>query len=256
MTLRQSAKDNCATAPAQSLKEKKRNKKKKIKAPAAANSVAADASTPTTNKNMEGTSKSSTNSVENLLNSIDSCSEMSEDVEKLLALKPVLERLHELLLSDQNNIITKLLSLETEQQRWDEKKRILIATLDSILQAINSINTHIDEVMKDAPKKLKVTVSVSDADKKAIQAMFDKHLADIKEEKEKQLQQAREEYDRWSTNQYARENNFRSEIHDMLNRSEGFYVSGIWYYVHLSFFLTGIVATGGLIISGILKAVG
>ena len=212
--------------------------------PAATNSVVADAPTQTSD------------SVEDLLNSIDSHSEMSEDVEKLLALKPVLERLHELLLSDQGNIITKLLSLETEQQRWDEKKRILIATLDSILQSINSINTHIDEVMKDAPKKLKVTVSVSDADKNAIQAIFDKHLADMKEEKEKQLQQAREEYSRWSTHQYERENNFRSEIHDMLQRSEGFYVSGIWYYVHLSFFLTGIVATGGLIISGILKAVG
>ena len=78
----------------------------------------------------------------------------------------------------------------------------------------------------------------------------------MKKENEAHLQSVREEYDRWTDHQYERENKLRSEIHDMLHHSEGFYVSGFWYWIHLAFFWTGVFVTIVFIVYGIIKAVG
>ena len=127
--------------------------KNQEKVSAATNSVAAD------------TPMSTTSSVEDLLNSIDAQSEMSKEMNELLALKPVLEKLHELLVIDQDNIINKILILETDAQRSDEKRNTLINAINAVIEKINSINKHIDAVMKTAPEKLKVTISISETDK-------------------------------------------------------------------------------------------
>ncbi len=49
----------------------------------------------------------------------------------------------------------------------------LDSTVTDIRGKVDNINTHIDDVMKDAPDKLKVSVNVADADWQKMQDLFD-----------------------------------------------------------------------------------
>ena len=68
-------------------------------------------------------------------------------------------------------VINAKLSLERAIEQADATERRVNASVITISGKIDEINDHIDEVMKDAPNKLHV--SVSDTDMKTIQDMFD-----------------------------------------------------------------------------------
>ena len=61
-------------------------------------------------------------------------------------------------------------SAKQQYQRCEKK---LDSTVTDIRGKVDAINTHIDNVMKDAPGKLKVSVNVVDADWQKIQDLFD-----------------------------------------------------------------------------------
>lgn len=69
--------------------------------------------------------------------------------------------------------INAALQLESAIQQYQRAESKLDGAVDTISKKVDTINTHIDNALKDAPTKLKVTASVSDASKKAIQEMFD-----------------------------------------------------------------------------------
>lgn len=71
-------------------------------------------------------------------------------------------------------VINAKLSLERAIEQADVTERRVNASVITISGKIDEINDHINEVMKDAPNKLHVSVSVSDTDMKTIQDMFDK----------------------------------------------------------------------------------
>ena len=63
--------------------------------------------------------------------------------------------------------------LESAIQQYQRAERKLDATITDIRGKVDGINDHIDEVLKNAPTKLQVSVNVTDADWQKIQELFD-----------------------------------------------------------------------------------
>ena len=73
-----------------------------------------------------------------------------------------------------NSWVNATLQLESAIQQYQRAEVNLSGAVKTISQKVETINTHIDNVIKDAPLKLKVTVGFSDADKEKIAELFDK----------------------------------------------------------------------------------
>ena len=105
--------------------------------------------------------------------------EVEEDIQEQDAEQDIINRVPELkLLSDDiDKATTTWLSatyeLESAIQLYQRAERKLDASVTSIHGKVDTINTHIDNILKDAPTKLQVSVNVVDADWKKMQEQFD-----------------------------------------------------------------------------------
>ena len=61
-------------------------------------------------------------------------------------------------------VINAKLSLESSIRQTQREEGVLGAAVNTISGKVDTINEHIDQVMKDAPTKLKVTVTLCGAD--------------------------------------------------------------------------------------------
>ena len=79
-------------------------------------------------------------------------------------------------------VINAKLSLESSIRQTQREEGVLGAAVNTISNKVDSINEHIDQVMEDAPTKLKVTVNVSDDDWEKMQKLHNQWM-----EQEKQM---------------------------------------------------------------------
>ena len=86
---------------------------------------------------------------------------------------PELKKLSEDIDKATNTWIIATLQLESAIQQYQRCERKLDSTVTDIRGKVDTINEHIDNVLKDAPTKLQVSVNVADADWKKIQELFD-----------------------------------------------------------------------------------
>jgi uncharacterized FlaG/YvyC family protein len=86
---------------------------------------------------------------------------------------PELKKLSEDIDKATNTWINATLQLESAIQQYQRCERKLGSTVTDIRGKVDSINTHIDNILKDAPTKLNVSVNVADADWQKIQDQFD-----------------------------------------------------------------------------------
>ena len=86
---------------------------------------------------------------------------------------PELKKLSEDIDKATNTWINATLQLESAIQQYQRCERKLDSTVTDIRGKLDTINGHIDNVLKDAPTKLQVSVNVADADWKKIQDLFD-----------------------------------------------------------------------------------
>ena len=106
-------------------------------------------------------------------------SEVQEEIQEKDAEQDIISRVPELkqLSSDIDKattaVINAKLSLESAIQQYQRAERKLDASVTSIRGKVDTINTHIDNILKDAPTKLQVSVNVTDADWKKMQEQFD-----------------------------------------------------------------------------------
>lgn len=106
-------------------------------------------------------------------------SEVEEDIQEQDAEQDIVDRVPELkrLSGDidkaTNTWVNATLELESAIQQYQRAERKLDASVTSIRGKVDTINTHIDNILKDAPTKLKVSVNVVDADRKKMQEQFD-----------------------------------------------------------------------------------
>ena len=106
-------------------------------------------------------------------------SEVNEEIQEKDAEQDIISRVPELkelsanIDKATNTWVNATLELESAIQEYQRCERKLDATVTDIRGKVDAINTHIDNVMKDAPDKLKVAVKVADADWQKMQDMFD-----------------------------------------------------------------------------------
>jgi chromosome segregation ATPase len=86
---------------------------------------------------------------------------------------PELKKLSEDIDKATNTWINATLQLESAIQQYQRCERKLDYSVTDIRGKVDTINEHIDNVLKDAPTKLQVSVNVADADWKKIQDLFD-----------------------------------------------------------------------------------
>lgn len=73
------------------------------------------------------------------------------------------------------------------------------------------------------------------------------------EQHQKDMAELLQAFDIQMTKEYEHSNKFYKEVHDMLRRSDGFYISGFWFWVYAAFFWVGVFVGIGSIAIGIYK---
>ena len=130
---------------------------------------------------------------------------------------PELRTLSENIDKATNTWINATLELESAIQQYQRAERKLDDSVTTIRGKVDNINEHIDNLLKEAPDKLKVSVNVADADWKKIQDLFDKEhkwmLAKMQEhirevngmfiEERRRVQKRYKEYDGCYLGHYA-----------------------------------------------------
>ena len=130
---------------------------------------------------------------------------------------PELRTLSENIDKATNTWINATLQLESAIQQYQRCERKLDSTVTDIRGKVDTINEHIDNVLKDAPTKLQVSVNVADPDWKKIQDLFDQEhkwmLAKMQEhirevngmfvEERRRVQKRYKEYDGCYLGHYA-----------------------------------------------------
>ena len=107
-------------------------------------------------------------------------SEVNKNIQEQDAEQDIISRVPELKeLSDNINkasttCVNATLQCEAVIRQYQRAEEKLGNAVDTISGKVDTINGHIEQVMEDAPTKLKVTVNVSDADWAKIQEMFSK----------------------------------------------------------------------------------
>ena len=106
-------------------------------------------------------------------------SEVEEDILEQDAEQDIVDRVPDLkrLSGDidkaTNTWVNATLELESAIQQYQRAERKLDSAVTAIRGKVDTINTHIDNILKDAPTKLQVSVNVADADWKKMQEQFD-----------------------------------------------------------------------------------
>ena len=90
-----------------------------------------------------------------LVNRVSELKQLSEDIDKAT-----------------NTFINATLELESAIQQYQRAESKLGGAVTTISKKVDSINQNIDTVLDDAPTKLKVSVTVSDADWQKINKLF------------------------------------------------------------------------------------
>ena len=106
--------------------------------------------------------------------------EVKEDIQEQDAEQDIIDRVPELkklsasIDTASNTCTNARLGLESAIQQYQRAEKKLDDSVTTISGKVDTINTHIGKVMEDAPTKLKVTVTLCDADWQEIQDLFRK----------------------------------------------------------------------------------
>ena len=86
-------------------------------------------------------------------------------------------------------VINAKLTLESAIRQSQREEGKLEAAVTTAKTKVESINDHLDNALKEAPTKLKVSVEVSDADWQKMQQMFDEHNKQIQAKMQEHLKE-------------------------------------------------------------------
>ena len=177
--------------------------------------------------------------------------EVNQDMERQDAEQGIIDKVPELrqLSTDIDRattaVINAMLSLERAIEQTDKTERRLDSSAITISGKVDKINEHIDEVMKDAPTKLHVSVSISNPDMKKIQDMFDEEHKWMMIKMQGHLQQV--------NSMFIEE---RRKVQQRYKEYDGCYLGYRLQWFVWSFFTLGLVGFTTLIVLGIMKHIG
>ena len=166
----------------------------------------------------------------------DMMNEVEEELEVQQAEQEIVDRLPQLkqLSADIDKattaVINAKLSLESSIRQTQREEGVLGAAVNTISNKVDSINEHIDQVMEDAPTKLKVTVTVCDTDWQKIQEL---HGQWLEQEKQMLADQYKQQETLWQKQSHR--------LTDIVKNNEGVWISTKLFYVVGSLSLLSII---------------
>ena len=166
----------------------------------------------------------------------DMMSEVQEEIQEKDAEDEVINRTSELRKLSENidkattAVINAKLSLESSIRQTQREEGVLGAAVNTISKKVDSINEHVDQVMEDAPTKLKVTVNVSDDDWEKMQEL---HNQWMEQEKQMLADQYKQQETIWQKQS--------QRLTDIVKNNEGVWISTKLFYVVGSLSLLSII---------------
>ena len=162
--------------------------------------------------------------------------EVQEEIQEKDAEQDIISRVPELkqLSSDIDKattaVINAKLSLESSIRQTLREEGVLGAAVNTISKKVDSINEHIDQVMEDAPTKLKVTVNVSDDDWEKMQKL---HNQWMEQEKQMLADQYKQQEVLWQKQSHR--------LTEIVKNNEGVWLSAKLFYVVGSLSLLSVI---------------
>ena len=127
-------------------------------------------------------------------------------------------------------VINAKLSLESSIRQTQREEGVLGAAVNTISNKVDSINEHIDQVMEDAPTKLKVTVTVCDTDWQKMQEL---HNQWMEQEKQMLVDQHKQQETLWQKQSHR--------LTEIVRKNEGVWLSAKIFYIVGSLSLLSII---------------
>ena len=162
--------------------------------------------------------------------------EVKEDIQEQDAEQDIISRVPELKeLSGNidratNNCVNATLQCESVIHQYQRAERKLDDSVTTISGKVDTINEHIDQVMEDAPTKLKVTVNVSDTDWQKMQEL---HAQWLGQEEQKLVDHNQQQETIWQKQS--------QRLTDIVKNNEGVWISTKLFYVVGSLSLLSII---------------
>ena len=127
-------------------------------------------------------------------------------------------------------VINAKLSLESSIRQTQREEGVLGAAVNTISNKVDTINEHIDQVMEDAPTKLKVTVNVTDDDWEKMQKL---HNQWMEQEKQMLADQYKQQEVLWQKQSHR--------LTEIVKNNEGVWLSAKLFYAVGSLSLLSII---------------
>ena len=127
-------------------------------------------------------------------------------------------------------VINARLSLESSIRQTQREEGVLGAAVNTISGKVDTINEHIDQVMKDAPTKLKVAVTVCDDDWEKMQKL---HRQWLEQEKQMLADQYKQQEVLWQKQSHR--------LTEIVRNNEGVWLSQRLFYIVGSLSLLSII---------------
>ena len=162
--------------------------------------------------------------------------EVKEDIQEQDAEQDIINRVPELkelsgnIDKATNNCVNATLQCESVIHQYQRAERKLDDSVTTISAKFDTINEHIDQVMEDAPTKLKVSVNVSDADWQKMQEL---HAQWLGQEEQKLADHNQQQETIWQKHS--------QRLTDIVKNNEGVWISTKLFYVVGSLSLFSII---------------
>ena len=174
--------------------------------------------------------KESITDFDNMMNEVEEELEVQQAEQDIVNQVPELKQLSSDIDKATTAVINAKLSLESSIRQSQREEGILGAAVNTISGKVDTINEHIDQVMKDAPTKLKVTVNVSDADWQRMQEL---HVQWMEQEKQMLADQYKQQEVLWQKHS--------QRLTEIVRNNEGVWLSAKLFYIVGSLSLLSII---------------
>lgn len=187
-------------------------------------------------------------SIQDIVEKEEAREDVSDELATLKEFVAVLKQYNTDLKKDENNLIKARFCYENIVKWANEQLRKVEGLLNNVTVKFNELNSHLSTVVRNAPKNLTVKVSVSETDMAVIQAKFDENIRIMCKQHQKDMSELRQVFDVQMDKEYEHANAHYKCVHTILRQSDGFFISGFWFYVCATFFWIGVfVVVGGIV---------
>ena len=167
---------------------------------------------------------------DNMMNEVEEELEVQQAEQNIADRVPELKQLSANIEKATTAVINAKLSLESSIRQTQREEGVLGATVNTISKKVDSINEHIDQVIEDAPTKLKVTVNVSDDDWEKMQKL---HNQWMEQEKQMLADQYKQQEVLWQKQSHR--------LTEIVKNNEGVWLSAKLFYIVGSLSLLSII---------------